>query len=69
MVWYSRLFQNFPQFVMIHIVKGFGIINKEEVNVFLEFSSFFYDPMDVGDLISGPSAFSFFLFSFSIYFY
>ena len=57
-VWYSHRFQNFPQFVVIHTVKGFGIINKAEVNVFLEFSCFFYDPMDVGNLISGSSAFS-----------
>ena len=58
MVWYSHLFQNFPQFVMIHTVKGFGIVNKAEVDVFLELSSFFYDPSDVGNLISGSSAFS-----------
>ena len=58
MFWYSHLFQNFPQFVVICIVKGFGIINKAEVDVFLEFSSLFYDPMDVGNLISGSSAFS-----------
>ena len=57
-VWYSHLFQNFPQFVMIHTVKGFGIVNKAEVDVFLELSSFFYDPSDVGNLISGSSAFS-----------
>ena len=50
-VWYSHLFQNFPQFVVIHTVKGFGIINEAEVDVFLEFSCFFYDPMDVGNLI------------------
>ena len=58
MVWYSHLFQNFPQFVVIHIVKGFGIVNKAEVDVFLEFSCFFDDPTDVGNLISGYSAFS-----------
>ena len=58
MVWYSHLFQNFPQFVVIHTVKGFNIVNNAEVYVFLEFSSFFYDPMDVGNLISGSSAFS-----------
>ena len=58
MVWYFHLFQNFPQFVVIHIVKGFGIVNKAEVDVFLELSFFFYDPMDVGNLISGSSAFS-----------
>ena len=57
-VWYSHLFQNFPQFVVIHTVKGFNIVNAAAVDVFLEFSSFFYDPTDVGDLISGFSAFS-----------
>ena len=56
MVWYSHLFQNFPQFVVIHTVKGFGIINKADV--FLEFSCFFYDPTNAGNLISGSSAFS-----------
>ena len=56
--WYSHLVQNFPQFIVIHTVKGFGIVNKAEVNVFLEFSCFFYDPTDVGNLISGSSAFS-----------
>ena len=58
MVWYSHLFKNFPQIVVIHTVKGFGIVNEAEVDVFLEFSCFFYDPMDVGNLISGSSAFS-----------
>ena len=58
MVWYSHLFQNFPQFVVIHTVKGFAIINEAEVDVFLEFACFFYDPTDVGNLISGSSAFS-----------
>ena len=58
MVWYSHLFQNFPQFVVIHIVKGFGVINKAEVYVFLEHSHFFNDPVDVGNLISGSPAFS-----------
>ena len=58
MVWYSHLFQNFPQFIAIHTVKGFGIVNEEEVDVFLEFSCFFYDLSNVGNLISGPSAFS-----------
>jgi len=58
MVWYSRLLKNFSQFVVIHTVKGFGVVNKAEVYVFLEFSCFFYDPMDVGNLISGSSAFS-----------
>ena len=58
MVWYSHLFQNFPQFVVIHTVKGFGIANKPEVDVFLELSCFFNDPADVGNLVSGSSAFS-----------
>ena len=58
MVLYSLLFQNFPQFIVIHTVKGFGIVNKAEMNVFLEFSCFFDDPADVGNLISGSSAFS-----------
>ena len=58
MVWYSHLFQNFPQFVMIHTVKGFGTVNEAEVDIFLEFSCFFNDPMDVGNLISSSSAFS-----------
>ncbi|CAI9154951.1 unnamed protein product [Rangifer tarandus platyrhynchus] len=57
-VWYSHLFQNFPQFVVIHIVKGFAVVNKAEVDVFLELSCFFNDPMDFGNLISGSSAFS-----------
>ena len=57
-VWYSHLFQNFLQFIVIHTVKGFGIVNKAEINVFLELSSFFNDPIDVGNLISGSSAFS-----------
>ena len=58
MVWYSHLFQNFPQFIVIHTVKGFGIVSKAEVDVFLELSCFFDDPADVGNLISGSSAFS-----------
>ena len=58
MVWYSQLFQNFPQFIVIHTVKGFGIVNRAEVDVFLELSSFLDDPADVGNLISGSSAFS-----------
>ena len=58
MVWYSHLSQNFPQFIVIHTVKGFGIVNKAEINVFLELSCFFNDPDDVGNLISGSSAFS-----------
>ena len=56
-VWYSRLFQNLPQFIVIHIVKGFGIVSKAEIDVFLELSCFFDDPADVGNLISGSSAF------------
>ena len=58
MFWYYHLFKNFPQFVVIHTVKGFGIINKAEVDIFPELSSFVYDPTDVGNLISGSSAFS-----------
>ena len=57
-VWYSPLFQNFPQFIVIHTVKGFGIVNKAEVDAFLELSCFFHDPVGVGNLISGSSAFS-----------
>ena len=57
-VWYSHLFKNFPQFIVTHIVKGFGVVNKAEVDIFLEFSCFFDDPADVGNLISGSSAFS-----------
>ena len=58
MIWYSRLFQNFPQFIVIHTVKGFDIVNKSEIDVFLELSCFFDDPAGVGNLISGSSAFS-----------
>ena len=58
MLWYSHLLKNFPQFIVIHTVQGFGVVNKEEVNVFLELSCFFYDPVDVGNLISGSSALS-----------
>ena len=58
MVWYPHLLKNFSQFVVIDTVKGFGVINKAEVDVFLEFSCFFYDPTDVCNLISGSSAFS-----------
>ena len=58
MVWYFQLFKNFPKFVVIHTVKGFSIVNEEEVEAFMESSCFFYDPMDVGNLISGSSAFS-----------
>ena len=57
-VWYSHLFQDFPQFIVIHILKVFGIVNTAEVDIFLEVSRFFNDPMDVGNLISGSSAFS-----------
>ena len=57
-VWYSNLFQNFPQFVVIHTVKGFGIVNKVEIDVFLELSGFFDKPTDFGNLLSGSSAFS-----------
>ena len=57
-VWYSHILKNFPQYVVIHTVKGFGIVNKAEIDVFLELSCFFYDPTDVGNLISGSSAFS-----------
>ena len=58
MVWYSHLFQNFPQFIVIHTVKGSGVVNKAEIDVFLELSCFFHDPLDVGNLISGSSVFS-----------
>ena len=58
MAWYSHLFENFPQFDVIHTVKGFGVVNKAEADVFMEFSCFFDDPIDVGNLISGFSAFS-----------
>ena len=58
MVWHFHLFKNFPQFVVIHTVKGFSIVNKAEVDVFLELSCFFDVPMDVGNLISGSTAFS-----------
>ena len=57
-VWYSHLLKNFPQFVVTHTVKGFSVVNEAEVEVFLEFSCFFYDSVDVGDLISGSIAFS-----------
>ena len=57
MVWYSHLFKNFPQFVVIHTVRGFGVVNKAEIDAFLELSCFF-DPTDVGNLTSGSSAFS-----------
>ena len=58
MVWYSHLLKNFPQFIVIHTIKGFGIVNKAEVDVFLELSCFFDDPAEVGNLISVSSAFS-----------
>ena len=58
MVWYSHLFQNFPQFIVIHTVKGFGIVSKAEIDVFLELSCFFDVPADIGNSISGSSAFS-----------
>ena len=58
MVWYSHLLKNFLQFIVIHTVKGFGIVHKAEIDVFLELSCFFHDPVDVGNLISGSFAFS-----------
>ena len=58
MVWYTHLFQDFPQFIVIHTVKGFGKVNKAEIDVFLELSCFFDDPADIGNFISGSSAFS-----------
>ena len=58
MVWYSHVFQNFPQFIVIYRVKGFGVVNKAEIDVFLELSCFFDHPADIGNLISGSSAFS-----------
>ena len=70
MVWCSHLFENFPQFVVIHTVKGFSVVNEAEVDVFLEFSCFFYDSMDVGNLVSASSAFSKFnlnIWKFSVY--
>ena len=57
-VWYSHLFQNFPQFIVIHTVKGFGMVNKAEIDIFMELSCFFDDPVDMSNLISGSSAFS-----------
>ena len=57
-VWYSHLLKNFPQFIVIHTVKGFGLVNKAEIDVFLERSCFLHDPADIGNLISGSSAFS-----------
>ena len=58
MVWYSHLLNNFPQFIVIHTVKGFSVLNEAELDVFLELSCFFYDPTNVGNVISGSSAFS-----------
>ena len=58
MVWYSHLLNNFPQFIVIHTVKGFDIVNKAKIDIFLELSCLFYDPTDVGNLISGSSTFS-----------
>ena len=57
-VWYSHLFKNFPEFVVVHTIKGFGIVNKAEIDIFLKLSCFFHDPADVGNLISGFSSFS-----------
>ena len=67
MVWYFCLLKNFPQFVLIHTVKGFIIVNEEEVDAFLEFSCFFHDPADVGNLISGYSAFSLNFWKFTVH--
>ena len=58
MIWYSHLFESFPQFVMIHTVKGFGVVNETEVDIFLEFPCFLFDPVNVDNLISGSSSFS-----------
>ena len=58
MAWYTQLFQSFPEFIVIHTVKAFGIVNKAEIDVFLELSCFFHDPVHIGNLISGSSAFS-----------
>ena len=66
-VWYCHLFQNFPQFIVIHTVKGFGIVNKAEIDVFLEFSCFFYDPADVGNLISAFSKSSLNIWKFTVH--
>ena len=70
MVWYSHFFQNFPQLIVVPTVKGFGIVHKAEIDVFLELSRFFHDPADVGNLISGSSAFSkssLYTWKFSVY--
>ena len=69
-VCYSHLLKNFPKFIVIHTVKGFSLVNEAEVDVFLEFSSFFYDPMEVGNFVSGSSAFSkssFYIWNFSVH--
>ena len=58
MLWYSHLFKNFPQFVVVHIAKGFSVVNEAEVDIFVEFPCFLYDPTNIGNLISGSSAFS-----------
>ena len=58
MVWYSHTLKNFPQLIVIHTAKGFGVVNEEEIDIFLELSCFIYDPTDVGNLVSGSSAFS-----------
>ena len=70
MVWYSHLFKNFPQFVVIHTVKGFSVVNETEVDIFLELSCFLYDSTDVGNLISGSFAFpktSLYIWNFSVH--
>ena len=70
MVWYSQLFKNFPQFVVIYRVKGFSVVHEAEVDAFLEFPCFFYEPTDVGNLISDSSAFSkssLYIWNFSVY--
>ena len=70
MVWYPHLFKNFPQFVVVHTVKGFSVVNEAEVDVFLELSCFFYDPVDVGNLISDSFAFtksSLYIWKFSVH--
>ena len=67
MVWYSHLLKNFPQFVVIHTVKGFSVVNEAEVDFFVEFSCFFCDPVDVGNLISGSSAFSKSVWKFTVH--
>ena len=70
MVWYSHLFKNFPQFAMIYTIKGFSVVNKAEVDAFLELPCFFYDPADVGYLISGFSVFpksSLYIWTFSVH--